>query len=158
MTEEKKNRRDDWFAMGAMSVIALVAITSDLDDDLGDEDKEVKWSATSLIIGLGVAGIAFFAHLLGEMFVGTFFEGLLVSKMFVSMGHVFEVAVHDSSLTERWFALFASHIVLLLTTELGSLWCLGSWTQHHHGKSNNDTLFISIPLLHIVNFLSSSFL
>jgi hypothetical protein len=82
MTEEKKNRRNDWFSMGAFSVIALVAITSDLDGDLGDQNKETKWSAISLIIGLGIAGLAFFAHLLGKAFVGTIIEGLLSLSVF----------------------------------------------------------------------------
>lgn len=77
--EEKKNRRNEWFYIGAFSVIGLVSITSDMQGDLGDQDDETKWSAVSLIIGLGMATIAFFAHALGKLFVGTIIEGFLVS-------------------------------------------------------------------------------
>lgn len=77
MTTE--NRRNEWFAVGAFSVIALVAITSNRDEDFGDYEEEWKWSAVSLIIALGVSGLAFFAHALGKAFVGTIIEGFLVS-------------------------------------------------------------------------------
>lgn len=78
MEETKVNRRNEWFAMGAFSIVALVSITSEMSGDLSDQEDELKWSIVSLIIGVGVAGIGFFAHALGELFVGTIIEGLLV--------------------------------------------------------------------------------
>lgn len=76
MTTE--NRRNEWFAVGAFSTIALVAITSDMVGDLGDQTDELKWSAVSLLIALAVSAVAFFAHALGKLFVGTIIEGFLV--------------------------------------------------------------------------------
>jgi hypothetical protein len=73
--EEKKSRIGLWFSLGAFSTIALVAITSNLDDDLGDEPKEVKWSASAISVALGLAGLAVFAHVARDRFIGTPVEG-----------------------------------------------------------------------------------
>ena len=87
-----KNRRNEWFAVSAFSTIALVAITSDMQGNLGDQTDELKWSAISLLIALAVSAVAFFAHALGKMFVGTIIEGFLVrfdfSQMLWSAGMV----------------------------------------------------------------------
>jgi hypothetical protein len=82
MTDVKPDRRNEWFSVAAFSVIALVAITSEMEGDLGDQDKELKWSAIALIISLGVGGLAFFAHALGDRFSGTFIEGFLGLAVF----------------------------------------------------------------------------
>ena len=83
MSDDLDNKRDvlnnkrhsQWFAVAAFSIIALVAMTSNFDDKITDESKEVKWAASGVTIALSFSGLAVLGHVfLKEKFVGTVIE------------------------------------------------------------------------------------
>jgi hypothetical protein len=68
-----------WFALAAFNTIALVALNSELENDLKHETSENKWCISSMIITLTLSILGVFAHVLKGKFVGTPMEGGLVS-------------------------------------------------------------------------------
>jgi hypothetical protein len=68
-----------WFALAAFNTIALVALNSELENDLKDETTEHKWCISSMIVTLALSILGVFAHTLKGKFVGTPMEGGLVS-------------------------------------------------------------------------------
>ena len=75
-----KTRRNEWFALTACTTIALVAFAGDMDGNMDEQDEQEKWSIWCLLLVLVIAGVGFFAHVLGTLFVGTLVEGFLVSQ------------------------------------------------------------------------------
>jgi len=82
MAEEENNKGNrfvGWFASAVFSTIALVAITSDMDGNLKEQDKENKWAISAVIVALTMSALAVFAHIAKDRFVGTIVEGGLAT-------------------------------------------------------------------------------
>lgn len=75
MTDEtcnNNNRWSHWFATSVFAIIALVSLTSSLENnDLKDQVTEVKWVYSALLIALLLAGLAVLAHAAKDKFIGT---------------------------------------------------------------------------------------
>lgn len=73
--QDKKTRQTQWFAVTAFSVIALVAMTSNFNDNIGDETKETKWAVSAVSIAFTMSSLACIANLfLKDKFVDTTME------------------------------------------------------------------------------------
>lgn len=77
----KTSRHIEWFTLTAASVIALVALTSST-GKLKDQAKETKWAASVMSISVALSGLAVFAHMAKDKFVGTPVEGGLAFIIF----------------------------------------------------------------------------
>jgi hypothetical protein len=74
-------RHSLWFAQVACSVVALCAVTSRFDDDIGieDQEKHVKWTVSALSVVLSLSSLSTLAHVVSpDVFVGSVMEGGMV--------------------------------------------------------------------------------
>ena len=103
--DQTTSRHSSWFAVAAFSTVSLVALTSAIPDgvDLGDLTKEYKWSVSAASISVALAGLAWFAHMAKDRFVGTVTEGGLVRcRLSCCVDAIFMLTVflsHDISST-----------------------------------------------------------
>jgi hypothetical protein len=86
---DKKTRQSQWFAVAAFSTVALVALCSNFEGKIKDEDMRVKWAVSAISLALIFSALAVFAHiLLKEKFANTAMEGGLV-RMWYSRPNIF---------------------------------------------------------------------
>jgi uncharacterized membrane protein len=71
-----------WFSLAVFNTIALVGLNSELEQDLSDEPKEIKWCISAMIVVLCLSLLGVLAHMLRGKFIGTTMEGGLVSLPF----------------------------------------------------------------------------
>jgi hypothetical protein len=74
------NRLGPWFALGAFSSIALIALVTRY-DSFGDEKAVIKWALATFCIAIGMAGLAIIATVAAsDKYIGTKGEGVMVSS------------------------------------------------------------------------------
>jgi hypothetical protein len=74
------NRLGVWFALGAFSSIALVALVTRY-DSFEDEQAVIKWALATFCIAIGMAGLALIATVaVSDKFTSTKGEGVMVSR------------------------------------------------------------------------------
>jgi hypothetical protein len=81
----KITRQTQWFGVAAFTIIALVAMTNNFNDNISDETKEVKWAVSAVSIALTFSSVAVIANLfLKDKFVGTIMETGMVRRFTLS--------------------------------------------------------------------------
>jgi hypothetical protein len=135
--DQHKVRRSQWFAVAAFSIIALVSMTSNFDDDIQDETKEVKWAVSGVSIALTFSALATIAHyLLKDKFVGKVTEGGLVSiSIPTALNFLQDTSVRFDSkrLSLTRLSVCSSCCLTFLFTGLVHSWLLGGGAPRHDG-------------------------
>jgi hypothetical protein len=78
----KKMRGAQWFAVAALTAVALVSMTSNFADNINNETHEVKWAVSAVCIVLILSTVAVIANFfLKDKFVGTNMETGMVREL-----------------------------------------------------------------------------
>jgi hypothetical protein len=134
------SRQTAWWGQCISSAIALGALLSALDGDLKDSNRDVKWTASVMIISMSLALLALLAyHLRVDQFAGKLSEGGFVLIVLALWAAGMPVIMHPDNLQATvgiGEILNANLYFSSWTCLVIAVWTFGSYVTQVHLKED----------------------